>query len=277
MVCELIHTDTEDKMKEALKNIVDTFHRYNSNDIAAQSFGLNADTVYDALVAAPSFTPFKLEMDKNCKVTLLKEGAYLAGYLVEKDGLRIAWIKIGSSASNLIDHLAVCAELSFKRMIFIGAAGGLKEGFHPGDVYTPSYSVSGSCADAWLLKSSIRESMLFTKVYPDMAYTDRVIDTGKQKGYDIKKASVFCTPSIALEYSHLDEIRSFDTDLIEMETSSFYLMRDLFELPGIALLVISDNSASGVALVGRTEEEQRRYEYGQKVVLPDMILTLAAD
>ena len=62
-----------------------------------------------------------------------------------------------------------------------------------------------------------------------------------------------------------------------METSSFYLMRDLFELPGIALLVISDNSASGVALVGRTEEEQRRYEYGRKVVLPDMILALAAE
>lgn len=264
-------------MKEELIKIADAFHRYNSNDIAAQSFGLSADEVYDALVVAPSFTPYKLEMEKSCKVTLLKEGAYLAGYLVEKDGLKIAWIKIGSSASNLIDHLAVCTELSFKRMIFIGAAGGLKKGFHPGDVCTPSWSVSGSYADAWLMKSSIRENMLFTKVYPDMEYTDRVIDKGRQKGYDIKKASVFCTPSIALEYSHLDEIRSFDTDLIEMETSSFYLMRDLFELPGIALLVISDNSASGVALVGRTENEQLRYDYGRKVVLPDMILALAAD
>ena len=264
-------------MKEALKNIVDTFHRYNSEDMAAQAFGLSADVIYDALVVAPSFSPYKLEIEKYCKVTLLKEGAYLAGYLVEKDGLKIAWIKIGSSASNLIDHLAICGELSFKRMIFIGAAGGLKEGFYTGDICTPSWSVSGSYADAYLMKNSIRENMLFTKVYPDMAYTDRVIDTGRQKGYDIRKASVFCTPSIALEYTHLDEIRSFDTDLIEMETSSFYLMRDLFELPGIALLVISDNSASGVALVGRTEEEQRRYEYGRKVVLPDMILALEAE
>ena len=75
----------------------------------------------------------------------------------------------------------------------------------------------------------------------------------------------------------MDEVKAFDTDLIEMETSYFYLMRDLFELPGIALLVISDNSASGVALVGRTEKEQLRYEYGRKVVLPDMILALAVD
>ena len=127
------------------------------------------------------------------------------------------------------------------------------------------------------MKESIRESMLFTKVVPDMEYADRVIRLGREKGYTIRKASVFCTPSIALEYMHLDEIRSFDTDLIEMETSSFYLMTDLFELPGIALLVVSDNSASGAALVGRTDDQQKQYNYGRNIVLPDMIITLAAE
>ncbi len=194
---------------------------------------------------------------------------------MEKDDLSIAWIKIGSSAGNLIDHLALCAELSIKKLIFIGAVGGLKPEFKLGDVCTPSYSVSGSYADTYLMKNSIKENMLFTKVFPDMDYVDAVIDIGKTKGYDIKKASVFCTPSIAMEYTHLDEIKTFDTDLIEMETSSFYMMTDLFELPGIALLVVSDNSASGAALVGRTEEQQKRYNYGRMVVLPDMILAIA--
>ena len=118
--------------------------------------------------------------------------------------------------------------------------------------------------------------MLFEKVVPDMQYVDEVINLGKKKGYNIRKASVFCTPSIALEYTHLDEIRAFHTDLIEMETSSFYLMTELFELPGIALLVVSDNSASGAALVGRTEEQQKQYDYGRNVVLPEMILSIAA-
>ena len=103
-------------MKESLKRIVDTFHRYNTEHMAKQAFGLSEDIAYDALVIAPSFTPYKLHMDETCKVTTLKEGAYIAGYLVEKDGLNIAWIKIGSSAGNLIDHMALCAELSFKRM-----------------------------------------------------------------------------------------------------------------------------------------------------------------
>ena len=119
--------------------------------------------------------------------------------------------------------------------------------------------------------------MLFTKVVPDAQYVEHVIQVGKNKGYNIRKASVFCTPSIALEYTHLDEIKAFDTDLIEMETSSFYLMTDLFELPGIALLVVSDISASGAALVGRTPKQQEEYDYGRNVVLPDMILALASE
>ena len=262
-------------MKAKLRNILDTFHKYNSEHMAAQAFGLSEDIIYDALVVAPSFTPYKLGMDSTCKVTTLKEGAYLGGYLVEKDDMNIAWIKIGSSAGNLIDHLALCAELSIKKLIFIGAVGGLKPEFKLGDICTPSYSLSGSYADTYLMKDSIKENMLFTKVFPDMDYVGSVIDIGKSKGYDIKKGSVFCTPSIAMEYTHLDEIKSFDTDLIEMETSSFYLMTDLFEVPGVALLVVSDNSASGAALVGRTEEQQKQYDFGRMVVLPDMILTLA--
>lgn len=261
-------------MKKKLEQIVDAFHKYNSENMAFQAFGLSEDITYDALVIAPSFSPYKLKMERFCTVTTLKEGAYIAGYLVEKDNKKIAWIKIGSSAGNLIDHLALCAELTFKRMIFIGAVGALKEHFELGDVCTPSYSLSGSYADSYLKKDSIRETMLFSKTEPDMKYVDEVIDIGKDKGYNIKKASVFCTPSIAMEYVHLDEIKAFNTDLIEMETSSFYLMTELFEIPGIALLVVSDNSASGAPLVGRSDKQQEKYDYGS-VVLPDMILTLA--
>ena len=261
-------------MKEKMKKIMDKFHQYNSENMAFQAFGLRDDIVYDVLVVAPSYSPYKLKVERFCKVTTLKEGAYIGGYLVEKDNLKIAWIKIGSSAGNLIDHVALCAELSFKKMIFIGAVGALKEEFGLGDVCTPSYSISGGYTNTYL-KDSLRDFVPFEKVTPRMQFIDEVIAIGKEKGYDIKKASVFCTDSIALEYYHLDEIREFGTDLIEMETSSFYLMADLLEIPGVALLVVSDNSATGAPLVGRTEEEERQYDYGRNEVLPDMILTLA--
>lgn len=261
-------------MKEKMKRIMDKFHQYNSEHMALQAFGLRDDVVYDALVVAPSFSPYKLKMEQFCKVTTLREGAYNAGYLVEKDDLKIAWVKTASCAGNLIDYLSVCAELTFKTMIFIGAVGALKEEFELGDVCTPSYSISGGYTNTYL-KESIRDFVPFERVEPEMSFIDEVIGIGREKGYDIKKASVFCTDSIALEYYHLDEIREFDTDLIEMETASFYLMADLIEVPSVALLVVSDNSATGTALVGRTEEEEERYDRGRRVVLPDMILTLA--
>lgn len=263
-------------MKEKMKKIMDRFHYYNSQDMAFQAFGLSREVAYDALVVAPSFSPYKLKMDQYCKVTTLKEGAYIAGYLVEKDGMKIAWVKIGSSDANCIDHIAVCAELNFEKMIFIGAVGALKDHFELGDICTPAYSISGGYANTYL-KESIKDYVPFEKVTPHMEYIDHVIALGKERGRMVRKASVFCTASVALEYYHLDEIKEFDTDLIEMETSSFYLMADLLEIPSIALLVVSDNSATGVALVGRTEEEQKKYDEGRNSVLPEMILTVAGD
>lgn len=261
-------------MKEKMIRIMEKLHYYNSENMACQAFGLAKDVVYDALVVAPSFSPYKLKLDTYCKVTTLKEGAYIAGYLVEKDDLKIAWVKIGSSDANVIDHIAICAELTFQKMIFIGAVGALKESFELGDICTPSYSIASGYANTYL-KDSIKDFVPFEKVIPDMSFIDRVIRLGKEKGYEIKKSSVFCTASIALEYLHLEEIKAFGTDLIEMETSSFYLMADLLEVPSVALLVVSDNSATGAALVGRTEEQQKKYDNGRNVILADMILSVA--
>ena len=159
-------------------------------------------------------------------------------------------------------------------MIFVGAVGALKEGFELGEICTPSYSISSGYANTYL-KESIRDFVPFERVYPRMDFIDSVIENSQAKRLPIRKASVFCTASIALEYYHLEEIKAFGTDLIEMETSSFYLMADLLEIPAIALLVVSDNSATGAALIGRSAEQQDRYEKGRSCILPRMILNVA--
>ena len=261
-------------MKKRMIEIMDKFHQYNSDNMAYLAFGLDQKEHYDALVVAPSFSPYKLKMDRYCRVTTLKEGAYLAGYLVEKDGLKLAWIKTASSDSNLIDHVAVCAELTFDKMIFIGAVGALKPEFALVDLCTPSYSIAGGFAHTYL-KDSIKDFVPFERVEPDMEFVDRIVGIAEESGFELKKASVFCTPSIAAEYYHIEEIKEFDTDLIEMETAALYFMANLLEIPTVALLVVSDNSATGAALVGRTEEEQEKYDYGRNEVLPEMILRTA--
>ena len=74
---------------------------------------------------------------------------------------------------------------------------------------------------------------------------------------------------------HLDEIKESGAELIEMETSTFYTLMDLFEVPSIALLAVSDNSATGVPLLGRDEELAEKYGYTRSVVIPDLIFKIA--
>jgi purine-nucleoside phosphorylase len=170
--------------------------------------------------------------------------------------------------------LALCAELTFKKLIFLGATGALTTEYGIGDICTPSYCISGGYANTYL-KESIKDFVLFEKVTPEEGYITKVIASAKENGCTINKASVFCTDSIALEYLHLDEIKEFRTDLIEMETSSFYLMADLLEVPAVALLVVSDNSATGIPLVGRDEAVQAKYYAARKVVLPKLVFLIA--
>ncbi|MDE7213796.1 MAG: hypothetical protein K2N42_04385, partial [Anaeroplasmataceae bacterium] len=93
----------------------------------------------------------------------------------------------------------------------------------------------------------------------------------------LKQGSVYCTDSIALEYSHLEEIKAFHPDLIEMETSTFYLLADLLEVDAIALLVVSDNSALKQPLIGRNDEMQTKFNYGRKEIIPDLIYKIAKE
>ena len=257
-------------MTQKIKNILDNLHKYNMNHIANANFGLSEDVVYDALVVAPSFSPHKVITDSSYIITETGSQSYCTGYEVKKEDLKIAWIKTAAGGCNMLDYLLICGELQFKKLIFIGAVGALKEEFNIGDICTPSYSIAGTLANTYL-KESIKDYIPFEKVFPDTEYVDSIIQIARESNYTIKKASVFCTDSIAMEYTHLDEIKSFETDLIEMETSTFYAVAKLMEIPAIALLVVSDNSASGIPLVGRSEDVQKIYEYSRKVVLPNLI------
>lgn len=217
-------------MTSKIKQILDNLHKYNMEHMANINFGLDEGIVYDALVVAPSYSPYKVNADKIFKVTETGSQSYCTGYELEKDDLKIAWIKTAAGGCNMLDYLLLCGELQFKRLIFVGAVGALKAEFHIGDICTPSYSVAGTLANTYL-KDSIKDYVPFEKIYPDMDYVDGVIRLAKENHYTVRKASVFCTDSIAMEYTHLEEIRSFGTDLIEMETSVFYAIAKLMELP----------------------------------------------
>jgi nucleoside phosphorylase len=257
-------------MKEKMKKILDRIHTYNVDNMAHHTFGLDTSITYDVLVIAPGWKPTKLISDSNVLVTCLANHSYISGYLVEKDELKIAWVQVASSASNLMDHLLICGELSFKSMVFIGAVGSLSEFYNVGDICTPSFCIDGSFANAYL-EEDIKKYEPFQTVYPNKAYKEKIIRLASDINIDLRPASVYCTDSISMEYYHLDFIRSFQTDLIEMETATFYKVAHLFEVPAIALLVVSDNSTCGHPLVGRDQDLQEGYHKSRSQYIPELI------
>lgn len=247
-----------------------------SGDITLHEFGLSPETRYDVLVVAPGWKPHKIMTDFDVEITCTQEHSYLSGYEVKHRGRRMAWIQCSAGASSLIDELTVCARLQFDKLVFVGAVGSLVPEIGLGALCTPSWSIAGTLANGYLLED-IRSYKPFGRVYPNApAFVDRVRELAEQRGYTLREAPVFCTDSIACEYAHLDFIKSFGVQLIEMETSSFYLLADLMEKPAVALLAVSDNSATGDPLLGRTEAQKQPYDHTRKQVIPQLILDIAA-
>lgn len=255
-------------MKEQLKKVIAKDKEFNAGDMAAEVFGFRRDVHYDALVVAPGWKPTKILNWTNFTVTQTAEHSYTSGYEVQIGDKLVAWAQTASGGCNLIDHLILCAELDFDILVFAGAVGGLKKGFEVGDVCVPIRCVAGTMANAYLT-DNMQNWKPFCEVVPqDTAFLDQVISLAD---FPIKKASVYCTDSISCEYYHLDFIKSFDTDLIEMETSSFYLLAELMEKKAVALLVVSDNSANGEPLLGMDEKQHERYNTGRKILVPRLL------
>lgn len=262
-------------MKPRLKEILDQMKRYNAGVMSRECFGFEPEVPYDALVVAPGWKPGKTILDPSFTVTQLAQHAYFSGFLVEKAGVKIAWAQTASGACNVLDHISICGELQFKKLIFAGAVGGLSTDFPVGEICTPAVSLQGSYAGAYFEERLPAFRPFAPVLPPDQGYVDRVIALGRRLGHEIKPARVFCTDSIALEYSHLDEIKAAGAELIEMETAVFYQLADQFEVPAVALLAVSDNSATGVPLLGRGPELAERYTRARGWAIPDLIYRIA--
>lgn len=255
-------------MTELMKAMVACDRKYNHGDPMAEVFGFDRRKHYDLLVVAPGWKPTKLLPPEFGTVTVTAVHSYMSGYEVEFGTRRMAWMQTSSSGSSLIDTVSLCAELDFDKLVFVGAVGGLKPGFQVGDVCTPTHCVEGTMAPAYLMEDPRSFRPFGTVVPADQGFIDGVLALAE---VPVRRASVFCTDSIFGEYYHLDFIKSFGTDLIEMETSTFYRMAAMLEKPAIALLVVSDNSANGEPLLGRSEDQSRRYNAGRNVQIPKLL------
>lgn len=239
------------------------------------NFGFDVNTHYDVLVVAPSWLPINLNFKENVEVTLTKKHTFFSGYEIKGKNIKIAWAQIASGASNMIDKLIACAELNFDKLVFLGAVGSLTSELEVGNICTPSFSIAGVYAHNYL-NENLDMYEMNKKVLPnDEDFVLQVTSLANDLGIDLKRRGVFCTDSLVSEYSHLDYIKNFNCNLIEMETSSFYLVADLLEKPSIAILVVSDNSATNESIINKSDSQQQRYDEARYDIVPKLLLEIA--
>ena len=77
---------------------------------------------------------------------------------------------------------------------------------------------------------------------------------------------VITIDSIAAEYSHLKEFVEMGATIVEMETAAFFNAMNYISKKASAILVVSDNSANGEHLLGRTEDQKDKYHMSRDYI-----------
>ena len=243
----------------------------NSTDMLKSVYGISSDEIFDAIIVAPSWTPYKVYKENSAQIEVIRETAGYESYIVEIDGLRLGWLRCGMSSSNVIDAMLASANSRTDKMIFLGAVGALKADIEIGEFCTPSESYAYDGASLYLY-DKLDTANFGSTVRPGCAeYIEKVLESAAKSGIKICSRPTFCTDSIICEYAHLDEIKATGAELIEMETAAFYRCLELMGKKGIALLSVSDNSASGMPLVARTPEQKAKMNSCRTVQIPEVI------
>jgi purine-nucleoside phosphorylase len=262
--------------------------KYNKvDDLLLNAYNISSNERFDAVIVAPTWTPYRIggfpiEGILNCKEARSQNNSTSQSntipmmkrlnesFIVEWDGFRLAWLKTGTCAGNVIDSTLFLANIHTDRFIFLGAAGGIVPGVKLGEIVTPSCCINGVGATKYFFNENGTENSLV--IEPKCpALIDQIIKQANQRDIVVSTRKVFCTDTILGEYLHMNEITATGAEVIEMETSAFYCAANLIEKPAIALLVISDNFTIGSSLSAPRRDVFENYNKKIKTCIPRLI------
>lgn len=272
------------------QEILEIATKYNyTEDMLFNAYNISSKEYFDAIIIAPTWTPYRINGFSNDEIMKCKSSTNLKkqfegkndripmmkrlseSYIVNWNGYRIAWVKTGTCAGNVIDSTLLFANNKTEKFIFLGAAGGLVSNVKLGEIITPSCCVD--CVGATRYFSDrMKDDICDMTIKPNSTnYIERIVTTANQQGISLTSRKVFCTDTILGEYLHMNKILNLGAEVIEMETSAFYRAISLMEKTGIAFLVISDNYSIGGSLSAPDKMFFEHYNDVIKYNIPKLI------
>lgn len=261
-----------------------------TDDMLFNAYAISSDEMFDAVVIAPTWTPMRVNGFSNAQITdckalaaekakqnsqastrqpLMKKKS--ESYIIEWENLRIAWLKTGTCAGNVMDSVLFLSNSKTDRVIFVGAAGGVIPDVALSEVLIPSVCYDYLGATRYL-QERLDGSDFGSEVHPGNPYfISRIFKIAQQQGIDLVSRPVFCTDTIMGEYIHIEEIRQTGASIVEMETAAFYRVATLMEKAAVAFLVVSDNSSTGGSLSAPKTEEHLHYNQTIADKIPTLI------
>ena len=247
-----------------------------TDDVLNEAYGLPSDKAYDAVIVAPSWVPEKILCSTGAKITPVVEISVCRTYEIEFEGRRLAWVQAGTGAGNAIDIALSLGNSAAKQVIFVGSVGALETDIRIGEIVTPLHSVAGDGASLYLY-DTIDPANFFRRVPQGEESLVALTRAAQAAGVEVKARPVYCVDAVTCEYHHMPQIRAFGCELIEMETAAFMRCMEMSGKKYAVLLCVSDNSAAGAHLVGRSEEDRLRYWEAREKHIPRLILELTKE
>ena len=234
-------------------------------DMLQKVYGISSNKEYEYILVAPAWDIQKIfSLDEfNCQ--LICENADCKTYEIDINKKKIIYITLKIGAPNMMDFCLLCHSAKCDNFIFLGSAGAIVKGIELGDIIVPKFSYSGDGASMYLY-DNLDGGNFLRKAYPNEQLSNRVVDAVTGLGLEPKREAVMTIDSIAVEYAHTPKFVEMGASIIEMETSAFFNAMNYISKTATAILVVSDNSANGEHLLGRTEEQKLRYHKQRDMV-----------
>jgi uridine phosphorylase len=154
-------------------------------------------------------------------------------------GTKVTCINGGRFSADTAITTEILCSAKAQTMIRIGSCGSLREDIKIGDLIVADSAFRGDGVTPYYVDSNFQPKA-------DAALTQKLFDTAKATGLNVHKGKVWSTDAILRETrEHVGKAVDQGCIGVDMVSSVFLTLCQLYKIPAVVILAVSDNLISG--------------------------------